>query len=81
MSWQKRAACAGQPLNLFFPGRGEAHKTKQAKAICMTCCVKDKCLDFTLENEDPTARHGIYGGMTQTERDEEFGTVPHDMAS
>lgn len=76
MSWQNKAACVGMPLDLFFPGQGEKRKTNQAKAICKGCPVSQDCLSFTLKHEDPTSRHGIYGGLTQDERRRLFGTVP-----
>ncbi len=79
-AWQKRANCAGQPLNLFFPTGRESDR--KAKALCKGCPVQQDCLNFILEVEEPTARHGIFGGLTQTERNLLFGSgVRTDIAS
>ena len=73
MNWWKNAACEGQPLELFFPGQGQSSKAKQAKAICNNCPVVEECLDYILQFEDPTARHGIFGGMNPDERRSKYG--------
>lgn len=77
MSWQNKAACVGQPLDLFYPGPGERCKIRKAKSICNSCSVKTECLSFTLKNEEASGRHGIYGGYTQGERDDLFGKVSY----
>jgi len=38
----------------------------KAKAICATCPVIDKCLQFALDNDDFEVT--IYGGLTGEER-------------
>jgi hypothetical protein len=37
----------------------------QAVALCNTCPIKDKCLDFAIENN---CEFGIFGGTTPQER-------------
>ena len=60
---------------MFFPGRGEKKKTEQAKAICKVCPVGQECLTFTLGYEQSHERYGIYGGLTQEERNQLFGVA------
>lgn len=67
MSWRHRAACIGQPIDLFFSERGQQKKNQVAKAICRTCPVRIDCLDFAMSFE-PRELPGIYGGLTELER-------------
>lgn len=69
--WQDQAACAGEVAPMFYPPmRGEkkaariARETK-AKAICATCSVRQRCLDYALANNE---RYGVWGGLTDVER-------------
>ena len=66
--WRHRAACRDQDPELFFPvsemGPG-ARQTEQAKAVCARCPVRAECLEYALDN---ALDHGIYGGMTESER-------------
>jgi len=69
MSWRFRAACIGQPIELFFQVRGRNDQAKKAREICRDCPVRIDCLDFAmsfLDGELP----GIYGGLTELERQE-----------
>lgn len=70
MKWWDQAACKGQPLELFFPERG--HSTKQALEFCKKCTVKEECLADALKYESEDFRFGVYGGMSQSMRQEEF---------
>ncbi|MFD8075851.1 WhiB family transcriptional regulator [Streptomyces sp. NPDC059718] len=70
--WERRAACIGEDIEVFFPeaaGRGHDH---YAKNICRGCPVRTECLIDALENEGGSQavwhRHGIRGGMTPRER-------------
>lgn len=72
-NWRDRANCVGQPLKLFFP---EGHESpKKAKILCEGCPVHQDCLDFILTFEEPTARYGIYAGLTVGERNRLFGSA------
>lgn len=67
-----RAACVGVPDNVFFP---EEHRRSpiEARRICYACPVRLACLDECMRAEAGTprhSRHGIYGGLTPTERSE-----------
>jgi hypothetical protein len=61
--FQDQAACTPADFDLFF---GEyASRIDAAKAICATCPVASKCLQFAL---DDNIEFGIYGGYTPSER-------------
>lgn len=62
-AWRAYAACTAHPEVDFFPERG--HSTREAKAICATCPVKDACLEVALANGE---KFGIWGGMSERER-------------
>jgi WhiB family transcriptional regulator, redox-sensing transcriptional regulator len=69
--WQQRAACRGDNASVFYPPlrfepKHEQRRREQAaKAICRACPVREQCLDHALRFDE---RHGIWGGMTDTER-------------
>ena len=63
LAWQTDALCAQTNPEAFFPEKGSS--TKNAKKICNTCDVKEKCLDYALENDE---RFGIWGGLSERER-------------
>jgi WhiB family redox-sensing transcriptional regulator len=59
-----RALCANTPGltdEAFFPERGES--TREAKAICRQCPVRDQCLEYGLGEH-----FGIWGGTSGRER-------------
>ena len=64
-------ACAGAPLEIFYPedelGDTEEGKIaiEAAKEICGGCRIKDSCLESALESRE---KIGIRGGMTSHER-------------
>lgn len=64
-TWTRHAACIPVGWGLFFPTDKEHAVARQAKKVCMGCPVIRECLAYALTNN---LRHGIYGGMTQTER-------------
>lgn len=69
--WQAHAACKGPEAVLFFaPNHFErkeerAVREARAKAICGSCPVTEQCRSYALAIREP---HGIWGGMTETER-------------
>lgn len=64
--WQQQGACFGKGNTLWFPPRGTpTAKIAEAKRICQTCPIKQKCLDYALWHGD---RAGIWGGKTEKER-------------
>jgi WhiB family redox-sensing transcriptional regulator len=62
-SWQGRANCAGVDPDLFFPQRGAS--TREAKAVCGGCVVREDCLEYALSNGE---KFGIWGGLSERER-------------
>ena len=67
--WLDQALCAGAPDHIFFPIHGAPADT--ARRYCAACPVRIDCLRFALDVEDgcgPRVRHGVWGGMTPTER-------------
>lgn len=72
MTWRNHAACYGEDPELWFPlgtdGRWTA-QIEQARAICHRCPVAEACLNDALREEGARRdRHGIRGGLTDTER-------------
>jgi WhiB family redox-sensing transcriptional regulator len=66
--WRHRAACAGNPTNLFFPvgtSRDAIDQTEEAKAVCRPCPVRQACLAFAL---DTGQSEGVWGGLSEGER-------------
>jgi WhiB family redox-sensing transcriptional regulator len=71
--WTADALCAQTDPALFFPKKGGS--TREAKAVCTSCPVRQECLDYALDYEshnhpgaDTRAPHGIWGGLTERER-------------
>ena len=68
MDWAEQARCQDEDPDLFFP-IGESPEsiemTRQAKAICGMCGVRDQCLEWALENDQAL---GIWGGLSEIER-------------
>jgi WhiB family transcriptional regulator, redox-sensing transcriptional regulator len=71
--WVADAACAGYPLDWFFPddrgraGAAGSDTTRAAKAICAACPVQTACLDYSIRTD---TREGVWGGLLADERRE-----------
>ncbi len=63
LAWQARALCAQTDPESFFPEKGGS--TREAKRVCLTCEVRDECLEYALRNDE---RFGIWGGLSERER-------------
>lgn len=61
------AACTNLDVNLFFPGVGENAKAKAAIAICSTCPIRRRCLDYALQWSTRDCP-GIWGATTEGHR-------------
>jgi WhiB family transcriptional regulator, redox-sensing transcriptional regulator len=61
--WQERALCAQTDPESFFPEKGGS--TREAKKVCLTCEVRQDCLEYALLNDE---RFGIWGGLSERER-------------
>lgn len=64
LEWRTDRACHDQPVDLFFPERGEMRKIAEAKLVCARCPVTNDCLEFGIA----TKSIGIWGGLTTDER-------------
>jgi WhiB family redox-sensing transcriptional regulator len=62
-SWMELAACAGMPIDVFFPAKGQT--AAAARAICATCKVQPECLDYARADSDTM---GFWGGTSERER-------------
>ena len=62
-AWQLVGNCVGVDPDLFFPERGAS--TKEAKAVCHGCSVREDCLEYALSVGE---RFGIWGGLSERER-------------
>jgi WhiB family redox-sensing transcriptional regulator len=63
LSWQERALCAQTDPEAFFPEKGGS--TREAKRVCMSCDVRQECLEYALAHDE---RFGIWGGLSERER-------------
>jgi WhiB family transcriptional regulator, redox-sensing transcriptional regulator len=61
--WQDLGACRSFGVELFYPPTDQ--DGDDAKAVCLTCSVRERCLEFALAAGE---RFGIWGGMTPQER-------------
>lgn len=61
--WRVDALCAQTDPDAFFPDKGGS--TRDAKAICARCEVREQCLEWALAND---VRFGIFGGLSERER-------------
>jgi len=62
-NWMQFAQCRGIDPDFFFPERGVS--TKDAKAVCAECPVKEHCLEYAIAGRE---RFGIWGGLSERER-------------
>ncbi len=61
--WQSRALCAQTDPEAFYPEQGGS--TREAKKLCLTCEVRDDCLESAQANDE---RFGVWGGLSERER-------------
>jgi WhiB family redox-sensing transcriptional regulator len=61
--FQNLAACTPADEHIMFSEL--ASKVARAKAICASCPVASKCLQFALDDD---IEFGIFGGYTPSER-------------
>lgn len=57
--WHAQALCAGIDADLFFGERGDS--TEEAKAVCRRCPVREPCLEYAMERNEP---FGVWGGYS-----------------
>lgn len=64
--WWHEAACAGAPVDMFFPERGS--NAQEAIAICGDCLVREECLLDALATETRNHTYGVRGGIAARDR-------------
>lgn len=57
--------CISYNTDIFFPEEYNDSDVAQAKSICNSCWIKDKCLSFALNTNE---KEGVWGGTTPIER-------------
>ena len=70
--WQFQGLCRTTNPDIFFHPEGERGPSRRrrearAKAICEQCPVLRECREHALAVHEP---YGVWGGMTEEERDE-----------
>lgn len=63
--WMDLAKCYGDDAAKWFPAQGERHLITVAKRFCTGCPVRQRCLDYALDNQ---ILHGVWGGRSPLER-------------
>ncbi|WP_426566404.1 WhiB family transcriptional regulator [Angustibacter sp. McL0619] len=61
--WAVDARCAETDPDAFFPEKGGS--TREAKKVCVTCDVREQCLEWALARNE---QFGIWGGLSERER-------------
>ena len=61
--WTERTLCAETNPEAFFPEKNNS--TRKAKKVCLSCDVRNECLDYALAHDE---RFGIWGGLSERER-------------
>ncbi len=68
MEWVHRAKCRDVDPELFFPvgtTGPAAEQIEAAKAVCVTCSVRNECLEWALVTGQDA---GVWGGTSEEER-------------
>ena len=58
LSWQERALCAQTDPEAFFPEKGGS--TREAKRVCLSCEVRQECLEYALDQLEFCSRVRIF---------------------
>lgn len=66
--WFAQAACRGEPVETFFPERGDNATLKRAKEICADCPVQAECFDYSMELSEKYETLGVWAGVAQKTR-------------
>lgn len=82
-SWMEHSACRGVDPEAFFPGKGGRRdkNTTNAKRVCEGCEVREQCRAYALAIEQPSQRHGTWGGASPNERHQIAGTGKKTLLS
>ncbi len=72
--WMDHAKCHMEDGIVWFPEQGQRHLTMEAKKFCANCPVKQRCLDWALNNE---IMYGVWGGRSPKERERTLYSRKH----
>ena len=64
--WMDHAKCHMEDGITWFPEQGQRNLTTEAKKFCADCPVRQRCLDWALDNE---IMYGVWGGRSPKERE------------
>jgi WhiB family redox-sensing transcriptional regulator len=73
LAWMDRGACLDTSPHLFFIRTGETY-SREVRAICDGCPVRELCLEWALRNDAEqvdmyiTKPQGFFGGKTPNQR-------------
>lgn len=69
--WHENAPCAEVGSDTFFAGKGRNDIVNEARKICATCPLTERCLEEAMRQEQGQAkefRSGIRAGLSPTQR-------------
>ena len=80
--WQMQSLCRGVDSSFFFHPDGErgparAQREARAKAMCARCPVLEQCRTHAMAVQEP---YGIWGGMSESERETAVRTANRKLA-
>jgi WhiB family redox-sensing transcriptional regulator len=80
--WQMQGLCRGVDSSFFFHPDGErgparSQRESRAKAMCARCPVLEQCRAHALAVQEP---YGIWGGMSESERESAVRTKNRKIA-
>ncbi|MDX3759296.1 WhiB family transcriptional regulator [Streptomyces sp. AK02-04a] len=75
--WQDDAVCRRDDIDkeLFFPDRSNKKAIAEARKLCWTCPVIQRCLEYAYRNQED---RGTWGGLTEWERRARHGRSRKD---
>ena len=81
--WQLDGACRRVGPEVFFHPEGERgpsreRRVQRAKAVCGSCPVLTTCREHALRAREP---YGVWGGLTEDEREAIYRAEETDRAS
>lgn len=78
--WADRGSCKGlthkEVVTYFFPLKTSSIEILKAKEICAVCPVLEECREYALAHSD----HGVWGGMSERERNVERSRRKREMS-
>jgi len=76
--WQLDGSCRRENPDVFFHPEGERgparrNRDNNAKAVCLSCPVLQRCREHALQVREP---FGVWGAMTEYEREATYAAGP-----